>query len=121
MENVLGAVEQALCPSESGNWRHQCSETFGDGECFAARMARMDSEESAMSSVITAPKPGDVKACIECGRTTAVYAQVSNSLFVSADRATYPGRVPDVYAWKCSTCGHEERDAPPLPHADAHT
>ena len=69
-----------------------------------------------MRSVSAPPKPGDVKTCADCGHETAVYEQVSNSLFASPDRAAYPGRLPDVYAWKCSTCGHEERDAPPLQH-----
>jgi hypothetical protein len=73
-----------------------------------------------MSSVFARSKPGDVKVCAECGHSTAVYGQVSNSLFASPDQAAYPGRVPDVYAWKCSHCGHEERDPPPLLHHDEH-
>ena len=73
-----------------------------------------------MGSVTAHPKPGDVKACVECGYETAVYSQVNNSLFASPDQAAYPGRLPDVYAWKCSRCGHEERDPPPLEHNDKH-
>ena len=73
-----------------------------------------------MDSVIVRPKPGDVKLCVECGHETAVYSQVSNSLFASADQAAYPGRLPDVYAWKCSRCGHEEREPPTLPHNEQH-
>jgi hypothetical protein len=65
---------------------------------------------------IATPKPGDVKPCSECGQMTAVYTRVPNSLFVSAAEAAHPGRVPDIYAWMCSRCGHEDREAPLLVH-----
>ena len=74
-----------------------------------------------MTHVQAAPNPGDVKVCSECGRTTAVYALVPNSLFVSAAEAAHPGRLPDTYAWTCSECGHEERDMPVLVHNEPHT
>jgi hypothetical protein len=69
-----------------------------------------------MAQVQATPKAGDVKPCSECGQMTAVYSRIPNSLFASAAESAYPGRVPDVYAWTCSHCGHEERDAPPLVH-----
>jgi hypothetical protein len=64
------------------------------------------------------PKAGDIRRCPECGHVSAVYSPVTNSLFVSAAEAAYPGRLPDVYAWVCSTCGHEEREAPQLEHTE---
>ena len=73
-----------------------------------------------MAEVKVTPKAGDVKACSECGQTTAVYSRVLNSLFVSAAEAAYPGRLPDIYAWTCSHCGHEEREAPILVHTESH-
>jgi hypothetical protein len=66
-----------------------------------------------------APKPGDVKKCSECGHSTAMYARVPSSLFAGPAEAAHPGRVPDVYAWVCSRCGHEDRDAPILVHTEA--
>jgi Zn ribbon nucleic-acid-binding protein len=69
----------------------------------------------------TEPKSGDVKTCSDCGHETAVYTQVPNSIFVSAKEAAYPGRLPDIYAWVCSRCGHEEREAPQLVRDPAHT
>lgn len=67
-----------------------------------------------MAQVEATPRTGDVRKCSECGHTTAVYGPVSNSLFVSPAEAAYPGRLPDIYAWTCSHCGHEEREAPIL-------
>jgi hypothetical protein len=64
-------------------------------------------------------KPGDVKPCSECGQMTAVYEKVSNSLFASPAQAAYPGRLPDIYAWTCSHCGHEERERPQLVHTES--
>ena len=72
-----------------------------------------------MRHVQAAPKPGDLRACSECGQVTAAYSLVSNSLFVSAAEAAYPGRLPDIYAWICSACGHEERDTPVLVHNES--
>ena len=72
-----------------------------------------------MAELNAVPKAGDVKACSECGHNTAVYARVSNSLFVTPAEAGYPGRLPDIYAWTCSRCGHQERDPPILEHNDA--
>jgi hypothetical protein len=69
-----------------------------------------------MAQVMATPKAGDVKVCSECGHETAVYARVPNSLFVSPAQAAHPGRFPDVWAWMCSHCGHERREAPPLVH-----
>ena len=66
------------------------------------------------------PKAGDVKSCSECGHMTAVFEKVPNSLFVSPAEAAYPGRLPDIYAWTCSHCGHEEREAPMLVHDETH-
>jgi hypothetical protein len=68
----------------------------------------------------TTPKAGAVKACSECGHTTAVYEKVPNSLFVSAAESAYPGRLPDIYAWTCSHCGHQERESPVLVHTETH-
>ena len=65
-----------------------------------------------MPQLTAVPKPGDVKACSECGQMTARYERVQNSLFASPAQAAYPGRLPDVYAWTCSHCGHEEREPP---------
>lgn len=66
------------------------------------------------------PKAGDVKPCSECGQMTARFEKVPNSLFVSPAEAAYPGRLPDIYAWTCSHCGHEEREAPTLVHDGTH-
>ena len=71
-----------------------------------------------MAEVRAVPKPGDVKACIECGQMTAVFERVPNSLFASPAQAAYPGRLPDIYAWTCSHCGHEERQPPILVHTE---
>ena len=73
-----------------------------------------------MAQADAAPKAGDVRTCSECGHETAVYARVSNSLFASPAEAAYPGRLPDIYAWTCSHCGHEEREAPMLVHGETH-
>ena len=43
---------------------------------------------------------------------TAVYDRVPNSLFVSPAEAAYPGRLPDIYAWTCSHCIHDDGEAP---------
>jgi hypothetical protein len=64
-------------------------------------------------------KTGDVRPCSECGQLTATYQPVANSLFASPAEAAYPGRLPDIYAWTCAHCGHEEREAPILVHSDA--
>jgi hypothetical protein len=71
-----------------------------------------------MAQTIATPKPGDVKPCSECGRDTAVYTRVANSLFASPAEAAHPGRLPDVFAWMCSRCGHEEREPPSLVHTE---
>jgi hypothetical protein len=60
--------------------------------------------------VHTTPELGDVKPCAECGQNSAVYKPLAKSIFVSEAEASYPGRVPDAYAWVCSHCGHEERE-----------
>ena len=68
------------------------------------------------------PDSGAVKACAECGESTAVYKALPKSIFVSDAEAGYPGHLPDAYAWICSHCGHQEReppigpDAPEFPH-----
>ena len=67
-----------------------------------------------MAQVQATPQAGAVKECSECGHMTAVYSRVANSLFVSPAEAAYPGRLPDIWAWMCSHCGHEEREAPLL-------
>jgi len=67
-----------------------------------------------MEDVHVFPNVGDVRECSECGRQTAVYGRVPNSLFASPAEAAYPGRLPDVYSWVCSRCGFEEREAPLL-------
>jgi hypothetical protein len=71
-----------------------------------------------MPEVSAVPKPGDVRACSECGQMTAVYKRVDNSLFVLPAQSAYPGRLPDIYAWTCSHCGHEDRDPPIQVHAE---
>ena len=71
-----------------------------------------------MAQLDAAPNPGDVKECSECGHMAAVYSRVANSLFASPAEAAYPGRLPDIYAWACSHCGHEEREAPILARND---
>ena len=71
-----------------------------------------------MAQANAVPKPGDVKACRECGQMTAVYKRVDNSLFVLPAQAAYPGRLPDIYAWTCSHCGHEDRDPPIQVHSE---
>jgi hypothetical protein len=71
-----------------------------------------------MAQANAVPKPGDVKACSECGQMTAVYKRVDNSLFVLPAQAAYPGRLPDIYAWTCSHCGHEDRDPPIQVHTE---
>jgi Zn ribbon nucleic-acid-binding protein len=71
-----------------------------------------------MAQVHEVPKAGDVKACSECGHMTAVFERVPNSLFVSPAQAAYPGRLPDIYAWTCSHCGHEDREPPILVHTE---
>jgi Zn ribbon nucleic-acid-binding protein len=58
------------------------------------------------------PKSGDVRTCPECGHSSAVYNRVPNNLFASPAEAAHPGRLPDIYAWTCTRCGHEEREAP---------
>lgn len=73
-----------------------------------------------MAQTIATPKPGDVKACSECGHQSAVYEKVSNSLFASAAEAAHPGRLPDIYAWTCSHCGHDEREPPTLVLDETH-
>ena len=73
-----------------------------------------------MGDTMATPKTGDVRTCSECGHNTAVYEKVSNSLFASAAEAAHPGRLPDIYAWTCSHCGHEDREAPQLVHDDPH-
>ena len=65
-----------------------------------------------MAQVDATPKTGDVRPCSECGQMTAVYSRVANSIFASPAESAYPGRLPDIYAWSCSRCGHEEREAP---------
>jgi hypothetical protein len=74
-----------------------------------------------MANANTTPKAGDVKACSECGQMTAVFEKVPNSLFVSPAEAAYPGRLPDIYAWTCAHCGHEEREQPVLVHTEKHS
>jgi Zn ribbon nucleic-acid-binding protein len=74
-----------------------------------------------MSQVHTDPRAGDVRECSECGQMSAVYTRVPNSLFVSPAEAAYPGRLPDIYAWTCSRCGHETREAPTAVHSEAST
>ena len=73
-----------------------------------------------MGETMAIPKTGDARTCSECGHNTAVYEKVSNSLFASAAAAAHPGRLPDIYAWTCSNCGHEDREAPQLVHDDPH-
>ena len=71
-----------------------------------------------MEHTDAAPKAGDVRPCSECGQVTAVYGRVANSLFASPAESAYPGRLPDIYAWACTRCGHEEREAPMLVHSE---
>jgi DNA-directed RNA polymerase subunit RPC12/RpoP len=74
-----------------------------------------------MAHLDAVPTAGDVKECSECGHRTAVYSRVSDSLFASPAEAAYPGRLPTMYAWTCSRCGHEEREAPIVEHmSNAH-
>ena len=68
-----------------------------------------------MAQMDPTPEAGDVRQCGECGHLTAVYSRVPNSLFAAPAESAYPGRLPDIYAWSCSRCGHEEREAPILP------
>jgi hypothetical protein len=75
-------------------------------------------EGQAMAQVDTTPKAGDIKECSECGHKMAVYSPVPNHLFVSPAEAAHPGRLPDVYAWMCTRCGHEEREPPLLVRND---
>jgi hypothetical protein len=71
-----------------------------------------------MAHVHPTPTAGAIKQCSECGQMTAVYSRVPNSLFASPAQAAYPGRLPDIYAWTCSHCGHEEREPPILEHLE---
>ena len=41
---------------------------------------------------------------------------IADVFVIETFRMTDPGRVPDVYAWTCSHCGHEERVARPVVH-----